>query len=201
MELKLNNESRVINFRKMSFIKSATKEADYLPSDLPEIALLGRSNVGKSTLINAISENKKLARVSNTPGKTITINFYNVDGHLRIVDLPGYGYAERSFLIKKDWENMIETYINTRNTLKGLFHLVDIRHLTENDLIMRDWIKKSGIACVLVVTKCDKLGQIALSLRVKELSESFSLNNSLIAISKGSELSKVKKEILNVLDY
>lgn len=126
----------------------------------PEIALAGRSNVGKSSLINRMLNRKALARTSGTPGKTRTINFYNVNDILHIVDLPGYGYAKVSKVEKEKWGRIIETYLHERTELKMLVQLVDIRHEpTSDDKLMFNWIKQTNLPAVIVATKADKISK------------------------------------------
>ncbi len=144
--------------KKADFIITAVEPAQYPQNGLPEIALAGRSNVGKSSLINALVNRKSLARVGNTPGKTRVINFYNVNDELMLVDLPGYGYAKVSKEEKKSWGKLAETYLTTRRTIRVILLLVDIRHdPTEDDLLMLDYVLGSGRSVVVVATKADKL--------------------------------------------
>lgn len=125
---------------------------------LPEIAFAGKSNVGKSTLINAIMNRKSLARTSSQPGKTQTINFYNVNETFYLVDLPGYGYAKANEQVKAQWGKMIERYLHTSKQLRIVFLLVDIRHAPgENDKTMYDWILANGYTPVIIATKLDKI--------------------------------------------
>ncbi|MDR2611160.1 MAG: ribosome biogenesis GTP-binding protein YihA/YsxC [Clostridiales Family XIII bacterium] len=139
----------------------AVKEAQYPPEAPPEIAFAGRSNVGKSSLLNLLTGRKKLARVSGTPGKTRTINFYSInDDAFRIVDLPGYGYAKVSKSISADWGGMIEKYLKSRHTLKKVVLLVDIRHApSTQDVQMYEWLKHYGYAGLIVATKADKVSR------------------------------------------
>lgn len=124
----------------------------------PEIAFAGKSNVGKSSLINALMNRKSLARTSAQPGKTQTINFYHVNDALYLVDLPGYGYTTAAVNVRQSWGRMIERYLNTSKTLKAVFLLVDIRHSpSANDVQMYAWILDRGYAPVVVATKCDKI--------------------------------------------
>ena len=124
----------------------------------PEFAFAGRSNVGKSSLINSIAKRKALARTSGTPGKTQTMNFYNINNELTLTDLPGYGYAKVDLDFKKKWGRMIERYLKGSKTLKGIILLVDIRHKpTGDDVDMYEWIRSNGLSCAVVATKLDKL--------------------------------------------
>ena len=125
---------------------------------LPEVAFAGKSNVGKSSLINALVNRKSLARTSGQPGKTQTINFYNVNKELYIVDLPGYGYAKVSKEVAAKWGPMIENYLHTSQQLRMVFLLIDIRHKpTDNDVQMYRWILSNGFSPVIIATKADKL--------------------------------------------
>lgn len=126
--------------------------------DLPEVALVGRSNVGKSSLINCLANRKNLAKTSATPGKTRSINFYLVDNSWYLVDLPGYGYARASLQAQKAWARLIEAYLKERRQLRGLVHLIDIRHPPmASDLEMQEWLKFHGIPSRVVATKLDKI--------------------------------------------
>ena len=142
------------------------------PEGLPEAALCGRSNVGKSSLINTMTGRKALARISQTPGKTRTINFYNVENALYLVDLPGYGYAKAAKTESQKWGKMIEGYLKDRPQLKAISLLLDIRHKpTENDKIMYDFIRHYGYKAIGVATKVDKVSRSQLPARLKELKE------------------------------
>ena len=147
-----------MNLNNVELLISAVKRAQYPDNKLPEIAFAGRSNVGKSSLINKILNRKSLARVSAKPGKTATINFYNIDKTMNIVDLPGYGFARVSPQEKKKWAQMIDEYLNTRENLKQVILLVDSRHKpTADDKIMINFIRNVCERCVVVATKFDKL--------------------------------------------
>ena len=135
---------------------------------LPEVAFAGKSNVGKSSLINGLVNRKSLARTSSQPGKTQTINFYNVNEALYIVDLPGYGYAKVSEEIKAKWGKMIERYLQTSKQLQTVFLLVDIRHAPSgNDKMMYDWIVANGFEPVVVATKLDKINRSQIQKQLK----------------------------------
>ncbi|WP_136524433.1 ribosome biogenesis GTP-binding protein YihA/YsxC [Geomonas ferrireducens] len=142
------------------FIKSATRPAHYPEGDLPEIAFAGRSNVGKSSLVNVLVNRKNLVRTSSTPGRTQLINFFQVNDDFMLVDLPGYGYAKVPLAVKKDWRPMMETYLAKRKNLRGVVLILDIRRVpTEDDLQMLAWLRAYSVAPILVVTKCDKLSK------------------------------------------
>ena len=133
----------------------------------PEVAFAGKSNVGKSSLINAIMNRKSYARTSQSPGKTQTINYYNINDELYLVDLPGYGYAKAGKELVSDWGKMIEDYLYQSKVLKQVFLLIDIRHEpSENDVMMYDWIKSRGYEPVIIATKADKIKRSQLTKQV-----------------------------------
>ena len=142
------------------FIKSATKPAQYPESDLPEIAFAGRSNVGKSSLINVLVNRKKLVRTSSTPGRTQLINFFDVNEAFTLVDLPGYGFAKVPLDVKRQWGPMMETYLSSRANLQGVVLILDIRRIPrDEDLQMLTWLRTFSVPPLLVVTKCDKVSK------------------------------------------
>ena len=142
------------------FVKSGTRPAHYPPGDLPEIAFAGRSNVGKSSLINTILNRKSLVRTSRTPGRTQLINFFLVNGCFTLVDLPGYGFAQVPLAVKKEWGPMMETYLSRRENLKGVVLILDVRRVpTAEDRQMLEWLRAYGISPILVITKCDKVSK------------------------------------------
>jgi GTP-binding protein len=137
---------------------SAVKPEQYPESDLPEFALAGRSNVGKSSFINKMLNRRGLARISSKPGKTQTLNFYLINEILHFVDVPGYGYAKVSKTEREAWGRMIETYFTTREQLRAVVLIVDLRHPpTEDDCMMYGFLKHYGIPCIIVATKADKI--------------------------------------------
>ncbi len=140
------------------FIKSAVRPAQYPRHILPEVAFIGRSNVGKSSLLNTLIKKKNLARVSNTPGRTQIINFFSIDEKLCFVDLPGYGYARVPEKVKRQWQPMIESYLVQSKNLKSVVLIVDSRHQpTTLDIMMREWLQAYDIPMILVATKIDKI--------------------------------------------
>jgi GTP-binding protein len=142
----------------VTFLRSAFHESQYPPPDRPEIAFAGRSNVGKSSLINVLVKRKHLARTSSKPGRTQSINFFDVDNRLYLVDLPGYGYARVPIEVKKSWELMVETYLRTRLTLKAVVVIVDVRRdLTPGDKQLLEWLDHYGKHAIVVLTKADKM--------------------------------------------
>jgi len=147
-----------MNIHNVSLTISAVSPKQYPGANVPEIAFAGRSNVGKSSFINKVLNRKFLARTSSKPGKTATINFFNLDNTINFVDLPGYGYAQVSKEEKKKWRQMIETYLNTRETLAQVILLVDSRHApTADDLVMMNYIRNVCQRAVVVASKFDKL--------------------------------------------
>jgi len=157
---KKGNRFFTLIVKSTEFIKSATKPAHYPEGDLPEIAFAGRSNVGKSSLVNVLVNRKNLVRTSSTPGRTQLINFFQVNDNFMLVDLPGYGYAKVPLAVKKDWRPMMETYLSKRSNLRGVVLILDIRRVpVEEDLQMLAWLRAFSIPPIIVVTKCDKLSK------------------------------------------
>jgi GTP-binding protein len=140
------------------FIKGAVYPDHYPEGDQPEIAFVGRSNVGKSSLINVLVNRKNLVRTSSTPGRTQCINFFEVNKQFMLVDLPGYGFARVPLAVKKQWAPMIEKYLTVRKNLHGVVLILDIRRTpSTEDVRLLDWLRKFSIPPLLVVTKCDKV--------------------------------------------
>ena len=158
------------------FVKSATQPSQYPPSHLPEIAFAGRSNVGKSSLINAITRKKNLARTSSTPGCTRLINFFRVNDRLSLVDLPGYGYAKAPLAARREWAPMIETYLKKRQMLATVVVILDVRRIpSEHDLTLIDWLRHYEIEPTVVLTKTDKVSRSNAKLRQRKVKEVLSL--------------------------
>lgn len=168
----------MIKIKNSDFVISAVKKEQYPVTGLPEIAFVGRSNVGKSSIINALTNRKKLAKVSQTPGKTRLINFFIINGdEFYLVDLPGYGYAKVSKTEKASWGKTIETYLNGRQELKRVVLLVDSRHKpTADDIQMHEWIKFYGYDEVVIATKSDKLSNNELRKSEKVIREALNLS-------------------------
>ena len=168
---------------------------------LPEIAFAGKSNVGKSSLINGLVNRKALARTSSSPGKTQTINFYNVNRELYFVDLPGYGYASVSKEVKAKWGKMIEKYLRKSANLKQVFLLVDIRHdPSENDKMMYDWIVDNGFRPVIIATKLDKLKRSQVAKHVKAVRMGLGLREDDILIPFSSETKQGLDELWETVE-
>ncbi len=146
--------------RSAEFIKSAVRPDQYPQDALPEVAFSGRSNVGKSALINCLVQRKKLVRTSRTPGRTQLINFFKINDSFRFVDLPGYGYAKVSQSQRASWGPMIETYLSSRENLRGIVQIMDMRHPpTTDDISLWAWLKEKRIHAIPVLTKADKLSR------------------------------------------
>ena len=144
----------------VKFLTSAFRESQHPPPDRPEIAFAGRSNVGKSSLINVMTNRKNLARTSSTPGRTQSINYFSVGNSLYFVDLPGYGFARVPVKVKKSWQKMVENYLRKRSNLKAVVVILDIRREpTSGDIDLLNWLKHYEIYAILVLTKADKLSR------------------------------------------
>lgn len=170
-------------------------------SKYPEVAFAGKSNVGKSSLINVLMNRKSLARTSAQPGKTQTINFYNINDALYFVDLPGYGYANASEEVKAKWGKMIEDYLHKSKKLKAVFLLIDIRHAPgNNDCIMYDWIVKQGYEPIIIATKLDKIKRSQIAKQVKLIRETLKMKSETIIIPFSAETKQGRDEIYTVID-
>lgn len=178
------------------FVTSATKKEQYPSEELKEVAFVGRSNVGKSSLINSITNRKALARVSNTPGRTRLVNFFIINGEYSLVDLPGYGYAKVSKSQLQDFKNIIEEYLSNRENLKKIILLVDARHTpTNDDKIMYEYVRFYNIPCLVVGTKLDKLKRNEIKKNEKIIRETLQMRETDDFIMFSS-LSKENKEAL-----
>lgn len=170
-------------------------------NSLPEIAFAGKSNVGKSSLINAIMNRKSYARVSEKPGKTQTINFYNINEQFYLVDLPGYGYASVSEETKAKWGKMIEKYLHRSKMLRVVFLLIDIRHdPSANDKLMYEWIKDQGYEPVIIATKLDKINRSQKDKQVKAIRTGLGAGKDTIIMPFSSETKQGREELYDYID-
>lgn len=166
-----------------------------------EVAFAGKSNVGKSSLINALMNRKSLARTSSQPGKTQTINFYNINDAMYLVDLPGYGYANANVEIKAKWGKMIEKYLHTSTKLKAVFLLIDIRHQpSDNDCLMYEWMVEQGFAPIIIATKMDKISRGAVPKHMKMIADTLSVEEDTIMIPFSAETKQGREEIWELID-
>ena len=170
-------------------------------NELPEIAFAGKSNVGKSSLINALMNRKSLARTSSQPGKTQTINFYNINDALYFVDLPGYGYAKVSQQEKEKWGKMIERYLHQSNVLKAVFLLIDIRHdPSANDKTMYEWILANGFHPIIIATKADKINRSQLQKQIKAVRQGLGAGKDTVVLPFSAQTKQGREEISEVID-
>lgn len=170
-------------------------------NDKPEVAFAGKSNVGKSSLINALMNRKSYARISATPGKTQTINFYNINDEMYLVDLPGYGYARVTPAEKEKWGKMIENYLHTSRNLKAVFLLIDIRHdPSANDKMMYDWMVYQGFTPIIIATKLDKIKRSQIQKNVKAIREGLKVKPGTVIIPFSSETKQGRDELWEVID-
>ena len=173
-----------------------------LPDNIhPEVAFAGKSNVGKSSLINALMNRKSLARTSAQPGKTQTINYYNINDAIYFVDLPGYGFARANEKVKAEWGRMIEDYLHRSKQLRAVFLLIDIRHApAENDRIMCDWICRNGYQPILIATKLDKIKRSQVQKQLKLIRTTLNVQEGSILIPFSAETKQGRDEIYEILD-
>lgn len=168
---------------------------------MPEVAFAGKSNVGKSSLINGLMNRKSLARTSGQPGKTQTINFYKINGEMYLVDLPGYGYAKVSPAEKERWGKMIEKYLHTSKNLKAVFLLIDIRHEpSANDCQMYEWILHNGYEPIIIATKLDKLKRSQVQKHLKMVREGLKVKKGTAVIAYSAETKQGREEIWELID-
>lgn len=180
---------------------SAVKPAQYPEADMPEFALAGRSNVGKSSFINKMLGRKALARISSKPGKTQTLNFYLINEILHFVDVPGYGYAKVSKKEREAWGKMLETYFTSREQLKAVILITDIRHApTADDVLMYEFLKHYGIPCVIIATKADKISKSQWQKHLKVTRETLDLSPDDYLIMFSSETGLGKDKVWALLE-
>ena len=179
------------------FITGAVEPKQFPRNDLPEIAFVGRSNVGKSSLINNLLNRKALARIGNTPGKTREINFFLINEAFRFVDLPGFGFAKVSKKEKAKWRRYIESYLSSQRNIKAIVHVVDARHPgMENDLIMADYLNNTELLSCIVANKVDKLKQNEIAKSARKIADIFGKEPILYSTTK----SRGKTELWTTLD-
>lgn len=168
---------------------------------LPEVAFAGKSNVGKSSLINGLMNRKSLARTSAQPGKTQTINYYNINNMIYFVDLPGYGYAKVNEKVKEQWGKMVERYLHSSRQLKQVFLLIDIRHApSENDRIMYNWMLESGYHPIIIATKLDKIKRSQLQGQLKLIRTGLNAEKDTIIVPFSAQTKQGREEIYGILD-
>lgn len=182
-------------------LQTAVKPEQYPDTLVPEIAFAGRSNVGKSSLINCLTNRNKLARTSATPGKTATLNFYAIGNKYRFVDLPGYGYAKVSKSEQEKWAKMIEQYLKDRYNLVQVIQLVDARHKpTNDDITMINWIRSFGYHPLVVATKLDKLKKSEIEKNLTVIYETLGLDDSALLLPFSSEKRTGRDELLEIIE-
>lgn len=187
-----------LNYNNVSLKISATKKGQFL-NDKPQIVFCGRSNVGKSSMINCLLGRKSLARTSSKPGKTATINYYDVDGKLYFVDLPGYGYAKVSYAEKRKWSIFMEDYFNCKSDKRLAISIVDLRHgASALDIDMGRYLYDSGIPFIVVATKSDKLSKTAAQKNIDELRKIYDFENAKV-IAFSSVTRQGKDEVLDLI--
>lgn len=192
---------KVMVVREVRFLKSALDPRDYPRDGRPEIAFLGRSNVGKSSLLNALVQRKNLAKTSATPGKTQTLNFFDLNGKLYLVDLPGYGYAKVPLALKRQWNERMADYLRTRKALRLAVALVDARHPpTQNDHEIQELLHEAALPTLLVATKIDKLARSERRSAIERIREAFALPQDALIIPFSSVTREGVREVWRVVD-
>jgi len=196
---RIEDEEMVIKKVELETVCGITSK---LPDNVhPEVAFAGKSNVGKSSLINALMNRKSLARTSSQPGKTQTINYYHINDAVYFVDLPGYGYAKASEKVKAQWGKMIEDYLHKSKQLKTVFLLIDIRHApSENDRIMYQWIRDRGYDPVIIATKLDKINRSQIQKQVKLIRTTLNAGSDTLIIPFSSQTKQGREEIYELID-
>lgn len=191
-----------MDFVEADLLKTTVSFEQYPDTLVPEIALVGRSNVGKSSLINCLTNRNKLARTSSTPGKTATINFYQIQkDRYRIVDLPGYGYAKVSKTEQEKWSAMIDTYLSKRYNLVQVIQLVDARHApSKDDITMADWIRHYNFNTIVVATKIDKLKKSQIDKNLTEIYNDLQMDNNSILIPFSAEKRTGRNDLIDLFD-
>ena len=197
----MSNEKKAPNLHNVEFLRSAVKESDFPFDSLPQIVFAGKSNVGKSSVINKLLNRKNFARVSAQPGKTIHINYFTIDKQLYFVDLPGYGFAKVSKEEKLSWGKMMQDYFATTEDLCHVFHLVDIRHEpSANDRQMYEWICHNGFEPIIIATKLDKLKRSQVAKSLKEIRIGLGLPKEGKILPFSAETKQGRDEIWALID-
>lgn len=196
-----------MRFINVKFIKSASKSDEFIIDELCQVAIVGRSNVGKSSLINMLTNNSKMAKISKTPGRTRLVNYFNVNNQFYLVDLPGYGFAKTAKDTVETWDAVMNDYLANNEKLKLVMALLDSRHLpTIQDIQMLDYLAEREISHVIILTKIDKLSRSELNNNIQKISKEIRHNKDVI-ISTSSDkkigieqISKIIEEKLNIAD-
>jgi len=188
----------MINYQNAKFLISAASVRQFPVDEGAEVAFIGRSNVGKSSALNALTRQKKLARTSKTPGRTQLINFFQLDEQKRLVDLPGYGYAKVSESIRKNWQALIDEYLRKRNSLRGLILLMDIRHpMQPFEIQMISWTNRTKIPVHVLLTKADKLSYGARLNRLQQVRQAVAKLSDHVTVQVFSSLQKIGRDELH----
>ena len=191
-----------MRFINAKFIKSASKKSEFIFDDLAQVAIVGRSNVGKSSLINTLTNNGKLAKTSSTPGRTRFVNYFNIDNKFYLVDLPGYGYHKASKGIANAWDNVMNDYFSDNPNLKLVLLLLDSRILaTDLDKQMMDYLFEKQIPALIVLTKADKISRSELNLQIDKLSKELRYSKDRIVSTSALKKSGVEKIGIILDDY
>ena len=191
----------MLRIKNCTYLYSVVKPKDFKAEPYPQVAFAGRSNVGKSSLLNRLVGIKNIAKVSQTPGKTRAVNFFMTDANIMFVDLPGYGYSKVSKSISRQWGKLIESYLLNNDRLKGLVHLVDSRHPpTPLDLELNEWLNENGFAYVVVLTKADKLSGNLLAKSIVEAKKSLVLTVGMEPLVFSAKTGRGKNELLSWID-
>lgn len=191
----------MMKITRAEFVKSAVRPPQYPPATLPEIAFVGRSNVGKSSLINTLVGRKNLAKTSNTPGRTQLINFFAINDGISFVDLPGYGFAKVSRSVRKDWGEMMETYLVERRNLALVIFILDIRRdPSDDDLSLRDWLNHYRIPYLPVLTKADKLSNNQTVVRKRSIEKALGVTSGFPALLFSAKTQKGKDDLWQAIE-
>ncbi len=191
-----------MDFRKAEFIKSAASDKDFIRDGKPQIVFAGRSNVGKSSVLNCIMQRKNFARVGATPGKTVHINYFLIDKRIYLVDLPGYGYAAVSKAERDRWGRLMESYFSFPELISAGVLIIDSRHKpTVDDITMSDWFKKSGCRLIVAANKTDKVKKSELESNIKLIGETLSLSENEVLIPFSAEKAYNRDLLISELNH